>query len=454
MPSIIALALCISFVIYLLRIDHKQSSDVSFVTWIPSLWALVAFSRPLDIWFGGSEQATMESGSVYDRIFFLVLLFVALIVLFRRGFSWSKAVKDNRWLIVLVAFMLVSVSWSSISFISFRRWTRESIGVMMAFLLLSERHPQKALQGVLRRVSYILVPFSALLIKFYPKYGIEFGRWDGSRSWIGVATQKNGLARLCIIVLIFLVWTVMRRWQGHDRPVMKSQPWAEGFLIVLSGLLLMGPNRTLTYSATSTVTFIAALITLFRLLWLKKRGFAFPEVGLKIIVMTIVIYGTMTPFIGKLSVVNISSIVKRDNTLTGRADLIWKRLMPFAMSKPILGHGYGGFWTTEMRELTSSHAHNGYLDVILNTGFLGLVLVSLFLLSCCRKAYRAFTVEPEWGILFVCYLIMLVIFNIAESSIDSLTASLTAIVMFFSACSGGYFIEKAQSEDVFKSPPT
>jgi exopolysaccharide production protein ExoQ len=437
MPPIIALMLCMGFVIYLLWLDYKQSRDVSHFTWIPSIWALVAFSRPIDLWFGDLEQRTMESGSLYDRTFLVIMLCIAVIILLRRKFNWSKAVKDNRWLIVLVGFMLISISWSSISFISFRRWTRELIAVIMAFALLSERNPQRALLSVLRRIGYILIPFSALLVKFYPSYGVAFGRWDGARSWIGVATQKNGLARLCIIVAVFLVWTLIRRWQHHDLPVVRSQTYAELLLLLLSFLLLMGPNRTLAYSATSTVTFVAAIVTLCALYWRKKRGLANRGFGLSIIVITIVAYGTMTPFMGKLSFINISSILNRDETLTGRADLIWKKLIPFAMDKPILGHGYGGFWTTQMRDLTSSHAHNGYLDVILNIGFLGLILVSILLLSWCQRAQCVIAYDFEWGVLFVCYLIMLAIFNIPESAINSLTAALSAVVMFFSVCSVG-----------------
>ena len=76
------------------------------------------------------------------------------------------------------------------------------------------------------------------------------------------------------------------------------------------------------------------------------------------------VYGTVTPFIGKLSLVDISSTFGRDETLTGRSE-IWATLVPFAMKRPILGHGFGGFWTDARREIiAASHGHNGYLDAV------------------------------------------------------------------------------------------
>ena len=430
----LAFLICLGFVIFLLRLDYKQSSEASFFLWIPCLWTLVAFSRPFGSWFAYNPDGTMESGSPVDRAFLITLLCLGVLVLIKRKFDWSGAIKENKWLFILVGFWLVSILWSSMPYISFKRWTREITAVIMAFTVLSERDPQQALISILRRVGYILIPFSALLIQYYPVYGISFGRWSGERMWIGVATHKNGLTRLCAIFVLFLVWTLLRRWKKHDIPVVKYQTYVEIFLMLLALLLLMGPNRTLTYSATSTVSLTIGMFALLGFYWMKKRGSRIGAIPLKAILVMIIIYGTITPYLGRLSIIDISSIVKRNETLTDR-NLIWERLIPLALSRPILGHGLGGFWTSEMRLRTDAHAHNGYLDVVLNCGFIGLLLVSIYLLSCCQKAQRALTYDFDWGILFPCYLIMLVVFSIAESSIDSLTASLSAIVMFFSVSS-------------------
>jgi O-antigen ligase len=441
MPPPVAFLICTVFVAFLLRLDHKQAQGASRSLWIPTIWAFVAFSKPLGIWFGNTGEGSMEAGSPLDRAFLIVLLGLAIIVLSKRRFEWIGAIRENRWLVLFVGFMLISISWSSIPLISFKRWTREFIVVVMAFMVLSEHDPRRALLTILRRVTYVLIPYSLLLIKYFPKYGIQYGRWSGARMWVGVGLQKNTLALLCIISAVFLVWTLIRRWSGRDIPVAKYQTYVEVFLLILTMLLLMGPRMTFTYSATSTVVLALAMLTFCGLYWMRKRGSALGINALKAIIITIIVYGTVTPFLGKLSILDVSSALNRDATLTGRSD-IWALLVPFALSRPVLGHGFGGFWTSEMRALTMSNAHNGYLDVILNLGFFGILLVSIFFLSCCQKAHRTITKDFDWGVLFVCYLLMAVVHNIAESTVNTLTSSLIAVVLFFSVSA-----LKARSED-------
>lgn len=137
----------------------------------------------------------------------------------------------------------------------------------------------------------------------------------------------------------------------------------------------------------------------------------------------------MTPFIGKLSFIDISSTVGRTETLTERSE-IWAFLVPYALENSMLGHGYGGFWTEAIRGQSSSHAHNGYLDVILDLGFVGLIFFSLFLLSCCFKFQKILLHDYDWGMLGICFLLMAVTHNIAESTFVGFAGSMSAVILF------------------------
>ena len=73
-------------------------------------------------------------------------------------------------------------------------------------------------------------------------------------------------------------------------------------------------------------------------------------------------------------------ILGRDATLTGRTDL-WKELLAQPLN-PLLGPGYQSFWQTpaaaqlgEKFYFIPNQAHNGYLEVYIQTG-----MISLFLL--------------------------------------------------------------------------
>lgn len=85
-----------------------------------------------------------------------------------------------------------------------------------------------------------------------------------------------------------------------------------------------------------------------------------------------------------------------DLTFTGRTE-IWTHLLPEIARRPWLGHGFGSFWDVGARvnpilsappeawfmnaQLINT-AHNGYLDVLLQTGLVGFVLAVAAILRC------------------------------------------------------------------------
>ena len=434
MPSILALIICTAFVLFQLRLEHKQSPDMTRTLWIPTIWMLYTSSKPLGVWFlqSGSD---VESGSPMDRVFLLALMCMALWILVRRKYDWRIAIKENASLIVLIIFMLVSILWSDIPYISFKRWTREFQALLMAFVVHSEPSPRQAMESILRRTIYILIPFSWLLIKYFPVYGRIYSRWSGGEQWSGVALQKNGLCRLCLIATFFLIWSLIRRRQGHNPPVWKYQTHIEIFVLVITLRLMGGPGGSLSYSATANTALGVGFLVYLGFHLLKKFRINLGASILMAIVAIIIIFGLVTLFAGGSNLKFYVSSVGRDPTLTDRTQ-IWASLLPVVIQRPILGRGIGGFWTTRTRtEFMISEGHSGYLDVLLNFGFVGIFLVSSFLLSSCRKAHRELSHDFDWAIFWICLLIMAVVHNIAETSIDTLTSQLTATVLFLTVSS-------------------
>lgn len=433
MPPQIALLLCTAFVLFLLRLNSKQFPEVSYTLWIPTVYVLLISSKPLAVWFG-TGGVDMEAGSSLDRAVLTVILCSGIAILFKRQFGWIHAIHENPWITILIGYMFISIFWSDIPFSSFKRWVRELTALTMAFLLSSEKNPFRALQCVFTRTIYILIPFAMLLIKYYPHLGVQYGRWSGSQMWIGCGTQKNGLCQLCFFALFFLAWTLIRRLQGRDAPVAHYQTYVEVFLLFLTTWIFLGPNHTPAYSATSTIALTVGLMAFAWFLRMKKRGRYLGASTLMLIIVLIIFYGTITPFMGKLSVIDVSSAFGRNETLTDRT-AIWAFLVPYAMEKLTFGHGFGGFWNDAMRSQTSSHAHNGYLDAILDMGVVGLIFFSAFLLSSSQKALRIMAYNFDWGVLWICLLLMATVHNIAESTITSFTDQSVAILLFLAVCS-------------------
>lgn len=427
MPPLVALLLYGSLVLYLLRYDRRQSSRVSAALWIPTIWTLSIASKSLAVWFGGRIE-DVESGSPLDRIFISGLLLLALLILARRKLHWRLVLKQNGWLTLLILFMLISILWSDIPFISLKRWTKEITAVIMACVVLTEPAPRQAMESLFRRTAYILIPFSILVIKYFPAYGVAY-RWNGEVMWVGVTEQKNGLGRLCLVSAFFLIWTLVRRWKAKEISAHKFQTLAEVFLLGLTIWLLKGPSDWAA-SATGFIALTVGLVAFAGLVWLKKcRLYLHPAVVTAIIGVIIVV-GVITPFSQGSSVAGFTSLVSRNETLTGRTD-IWDVLIPIVTHHPILGVGFGGFWTSQTEaEIMVNEAHNGYLAVLLELGFVGFLITSMFLLSFAWKAAQAMTYDYDWASLCICFLLMATVHNISESSFDSFTRHLMAMILF------------------------
>lgn len=172
---------------------------------------------------------------------------------------------------------------------------------------------------------------------------------------------------------------------------------------------------------------------LFLLSRMKKRGAIPGKNMLFALIIFVFIYGTITPWLGGLSLMDVSSLLGREENLTGRTE-VWEQLIPVAMSRPLLGHGFGGFWTTYARvDFKISGSHNGYLDLILEMGFVGFLICAIFLVDNARKVHKAMTHHFDWGVLWLCYLFILLVSNITESSLTSLTSRMLACILFLTA---------------------
>lgn len=402
-------------------------------------------SKPLGLWFpqSGSDPAL---GSPLDRAFLIVLMCMAIFVLVKRNFGWAKAIRENAWLIVLVAYMAVSIFWSNIPFISMKRWIRELEAILMAFVVISEHSPRQAMECIFRRTIYILIPFSVLLCKYYPVYGVNYNRW-GWGMWIGVTTHKNPLGRLCFIAAFFLIWSLVRRKQGNNPPVRKYQTAVEVVVLLMAFYLMRGPQRG-GYSATAVSSLAFGLFIYFAFSLARKHHKTLWAGTVAAMMAAIILLGVIAVFSQGSIVASLAPAVGRNTTLTDRTQF-WTNLVPVVMQRPFLGKGFGGFWMRRADDEQLTEGHNGYLDILLQLGFLGLLLVSAFLLSSARKAQKILSYDFDWGILWICYIIMAALHNITESSISSLANHLTATVLFFSVFSSKHLLpERGGSANV------
>jgi exopolysaccharide production protein ExoQ len=83
----------------------------------------------------------------------------------------------------------------------------------------------------------------------------------------------------------------------------------------------------------------------------------------------------------------------RNSDLTGRTEL-WSFVIDMIAKRPMLGYGFSGFWMGASQETLDAqnqlgwnpiYAHNGYLEILLSLGFVGLILMAYILGSGLKR---------------------------------------------------------------------
>jgi exopolysaccharide production protein ExoQ len=112
----------------------------------------------------------------------------------------------------------------------------------------------------------------------------------------------------------------------------------------------------------------------------------------------------------------------RDSTLTGRTEL-WKELIGMN-ANPMLGTGFESFWLGErLQKLWELHwwhpneAHNGYLEVYLNLGFIGVAMLAAMIVKGYRNVRNQLNRDPETGRLLIAYFVVGLTYNFTEAAI-------------------------------------
>ncbi len=455
MPPKLALIGYIVIVIWLLRIDQKRNPAASRALWVPTFWLLIMGSRPVGRWFapGSNSVGSDAAGSPLDRLVLNSLILIALFVLSRRKMNWSRVFKDNLWLILLYVYLGTSVLWSDFPFSSFKRWFKITGAVVMAFVVLSELKPLQALESVIRRCAYVLIPLSIVLIKYFPEYGVVYSRWEGTRMGIGVTTHKNSLGVLCALSVFFLIWAAFRKWRSGEFFKNSSQTYADALVIGIALFLLFGGGGT--YSATSIFIFIVGIASLFVLSRMKNFTRYVANHLKAVMIAGLLIFLLFNSVLLPM----VTSSFGRNESLTGRTD-IWSSVLDLASRNPLLGVGYGGYWglAEGSYSMEVKQSHNGYLDVYLQVGMVGIVALFAFFLAFCNKVRREFDHVFDWGVFGICFLLMVLLYNYTEASFLETSYMWTTMVfltvVFSGLCLHTGAAKETENEQSFKEQNT
>jgi exopolysaccharide production protein ExoQ len=120
----------------------------------------------------------------------------------------------------------------------------------------------------------------------------------------------------------------------------------------------------------------------------------------------------------------LSQAVGRSANLSDRTH-IWEVLLSVPIN-PLLGTGYQSFWLGDRVQWVWARldgdnvleAHNGYLQIYLELGLIGLFLVCTFLIATYRKICKRLKPLPGIGSLSLGLWTLLLFYNVTEASLE------------------------------------
>jgi O-antigen ligase len=194
--------------------------------------------------------------------------------------------------------------------------------------------------------------------------------------WRGIFNHKNAAAPAMIMIALFGLF-LRKTWSKLG-----------GAAIALLAVFFLYK----TNGKTAALLLPATLV----LMWLIERAPRLtPMIALSVLAAlgVIVVGSSFSPeirsFVDGLGI---------DSTFTGRTD-IWQLSMETVPLSPIFGQGFQSFWNSDALlslegfsdtwAIAASHAHNGYIEALLNGGIPALVLIMVWLVILPARDYAS-----------------------------------------------------------------
>ncbi len=424
----ISIILALSLFFVALSIESKKIKVLTWALVIPYCWLMISLSRSVSRWVNirksssevGAVVEVIQTGNIIDQVVFSTIFIICCIILFGRREKLFEIFKNNKTWLLLYIYCALSIFWSDFAFISTKRYIKDLNALLVALVILTEPAPIEAFKAIVRRNMYLLVPLSIALCKYFPYVG-RHQHHGGSLTYSGVATSKNSLGMLCLIGGLFFLTDIWNIWKSRQVSSQRGLFYLYCFYFILILYLFTFAN-----SITSLVSFLIASIILVSSFLKKNLRKIVIIVAVTYLGLGGLLFDTLNVFLG---------VVERDLTLTGRI-FLWETLLGMDFNST-LGTGYNSFWLgdrlVELWNLFAfkpKQAHNGYIEVYINLGIVGLSLLGFAILrSSIKITHKVCADDNFWPLQFSCFYIFL-LYNITEATVLFNTTPIWFIFLF------------------------
>ncbi|MFN7413507.1 MAG: O-antigen ligase family protein [Dolichospermum sp.] len=355
---------------------------------------------------GGANESDVEVNynTTLLQLIYLLIYFITVGLL---AIRWKKNIfvfTKNRFIWLLLIFAVISVLWSFAAEDT-KKDTFKLICSSLFGVYLATRYTLKQQLQLLGVTFGLVIILSFLFALGLPKYGVMSGVHAGK--WRGIFMHKNGLgAKMVFSCMVFLTLAMSA----------KKKAWIYWYGCGLSILLILLAAST---AALVNLVIIIGIFFILRALWLPYQVMIPTITGIASAALTFSAWFKENQDL-------IFGFVGKDSNLSGRGNL-WTFVYDMIWKQPWLGYGYGGFWHGWNGESayiwfaepwTPTHPHNGFLDLCLDLGLLGLSIFWMgFAISFIRSILIVRLYRTEEYIFPAIMMTYLILSNLAETAL-------------------------------------
>jgi len=356
----------------------------------------------------------------------------SLALIFAACLRQPRFVRDGMLLLLVGLLPLVSAIWAPV----YLGTIREAAGFTSAYFCAVATAAYFSPSGIIQvalKGGIIAVVGSLVMVLFFPDLGTGDASIDVAYegSWRGIFGQKNELGTSMGISLLLFVMV----GQGQLRfRIMRP-------ILILAAALELVLSRS---ASAAIITYSILLVFGFFPRFLPSRT--------SVIIRILSLPGLLLALISPVFF-NVSDLLSRDATLTGRVPF-WAYLWSHLDHPLLLGLGYATgyqyfFWPSVYQLFGPSfpNAHNGFLDLYIGLGLLGLlVFISLIIQALASAARLRRSTNPHLSLLGrigIMIIVMWIILSLTEATFLVVCTMFSSAILFVSAV-----IIKAKQEKV------
>jgi len=412
--ALVATFLCVAAIAALFALDRDRQARTSPALWIPTLWLLINGSRGVSQWLQRPSAVSLQQqyteGNPLDAAVFGILILAGIVVLNFRRRRLRELLQQNLPILLFFAYAGLSILWSAYSFIALKRWSKAMGDLVMVLVVLTDPQPLNAVKRFFARATFILLPLSVLLIEFYPGLGSMYDPTDQTMIYTGVTTFKNLLGMITMVCGLAALWRFLEANEDRSMWHRRRHLLAHGAMIATAVWLLVKCNSMTSLSCFGLAGAVMVMATRG---WVKRRpGRVHLLVGTAIAIPLFALFvdtvGTLLHALG------------RNPTLTDRTS-IWRAVLAMH-TNPLVGTGFESFWlgshlqsVWDLSVRGIQEAHNGYLEVYINLGWIGELLLLALIFTGYRHILSALRLDPDWGRLRLAYFTATLIYCLTEA---------------------------------------